>query len=79
MNLIPCKKSELKRTLKSGLFHLIKEFADSDAECALLAGATVHYSTPNSATTTINRAIMNYKIPHIKAIVNGGEVYLIKE
>lgn len=79
MKLIPCKKSELKKTPKSNLFRLLKEFANSGAECALIEGATEHYCTSNCGANTINRAIKNYKIPQIKAIVNGGEVYLVKE
>ena len=79
MNLIPCKKSELKKTPKTDLFRLIKDFANSDAECALIAGGTEHYCTPNCGATTINRAIKQHKVPQIKAIINDGEIYLIKE
>lgn len=79
MNLIPCRKSDLKKTPKTDLFRLIKEFANSDAECAVIVGATKHYCTPNCGANTINRAIKNYKIPRMKAIVNDGKVYLVKE
>jgi hypothetical protein len=79
MKLIPCKKSELKKATRTPLYRLIKEFAESGCECAEVYGGSEHYCTPNCGANTINRAIKNYKVPQIKAIVNNGEIYLIKE
>lgn len=79
MKLISCKKSDLRKTPRTDLFRLIKEFANSGAECALVAGGETHYANPNVGTRSINGAIKLYKFAGIKAIANDGKIYLIKE
>ena len=79
MNLIPCKKSDLRKTPKTNLFRIIEQFADSGAECALVAGGAEHYADPNVGARSLNLAIKRYKFAGIKASNNDGEIYLIKE
>lgn len=79
MHLVPYDKSKLKRTPKTNLFKLVKEFVDSDADCAMVAGAAEHYATPSVGATTINESIKRYKFAQIRAVVNNGEIYLVKE
>lgn len=79
MNLIPCKKSDLRKAPRTNLFRLIKEFSESGAECALVQGGAEHYASPNVGARAINGAIKLYKFAGIKASNNDGEIYLIKE
>lgn len=79
MNLMYCKKSDLRKTPRSNLFRLIKQFAESDAECALVQGGAEHYVHPNVGARALNEAIKRYKFAGIKASHNDGEIYLIKE
>lgn len=79
MNLIPCKKSDLRKTPRSNLYRLIKEFANSDAECALVAGGVAHYANGSSGARSINSAIKRYKFAGIRATFNDGQIYLVRE
>lgn len=79
MNLILCKKSDLKKTPRTNLFRLLTEFAESGAECALVAGAAEHYATPNGGARSINGAIKHYRLAGIKATNNGGQIYLVRK
>lgn len=79
MNLISCKKSDLTKTPRSNLYRLLNEFANSDAECALVAGAAEHYSTVNCGVRSITAAIKRYKFANVKATNNDGKLYLMRE
>lgn len=79
MTLIPCKKSDLRKTPRANLFRLIKQFANSGEECALVQGGAEHYVNPNVGARAINGAIKHYKVYGVKATNNDGQIYLIKE
>ena len=79
MNLVPCKIAELGRDPKANLYRLIKAFANSDAECALVEGADKHYARINSGVRAMNAAVKRYGVPGIRATNVNGQIYLIKE
>ena len=79
MNLIPCKKSDMRKTPKANVFGIIKEFVNSGAECALVAGADEHYVNPNVGARSLNSAILRYKFAGVRAVSNDGKLYLVRE
>lgn len=79
MNLVPCKIPELEKSPKANLYRLIKAFANSDAECALVEGAVNHYARIDSGVRAFNEAIRRYKVAGIRATNINGQIYLIKE
>lgn len=79
MNLVACKKSDMRKTPRENIYKLIMEFVRSDAECALVAGAEVHYANHNVGARSITAAIKRYKIAGVKAVANDGKVYLVRE
>ena len=79
MNLIYCKKSDLKKEPKANLFGLLKQFTNSGAECALVEGGAEHYKDANVGARAIKDAIKRYKVYGVKVSNVGGQIYLIKE
>lgn len=79
MNLIPCKKSDMRKTPRANTYKLVKDFVNSGAECALVAGADKHYANHNVGARSITATIKRYNIVGVKAVANDGKVYLVKE
>ena len=77
MRLIPCDVNELRGAYKQTTnYKILKEFADSDLDCAKLVEFT--HSSAYICANSLNKSAMRFKLYNIKASARKGEVYLIK-
>ena len=62
---------------RSNLFKLITDFQKSCFKCAKLE--EWEYVNADIGARSINNACKTYKILHVKAVVNDGEIFLVNE
>lgn len=78
MKLVKYNKNELKARYYAKTKHqdLIEEFVNSDMDCAKVEEWT--HVNADSCSNAINMSIKRFKVSGVKAIVRGGEVFLVK-
>jgi hypothetical protein len=77
MRLIPYDVHKLKGGYKrTRNYEVLKEFADSDLDCAKLVEFT--QASAHICANSLNKSALRFKMYNIKAITRKGEVYLIK-
>lgn len=77
VRLIPCDVNELRGVYKrTKNYEILKEFADSNLECAKLVEFT--QSSAYICANSLNKSAMRFRLYNIKAFARKGEVYLIR-
>lgn len=77
MKLVRANREELKFYKRTKWVALIREFLDSDMDCASVEGYT--NKDASNATSAIKASIKRYGFARVHACCVNGKVYLVKE
>ena len=70
-------EKEMKKGYKRTKLHtILLEFSESDYNAARLDDH--EYKTANSGASALRQAAKNFGMPHIRAIVRNGNIFLLK-
>lgn len=77
MKLVEVAELPKVRKPKSNLQKLLKDFTESGMKCAKVT--EFNHKSAKILVSALSWAITRYRLYHLKAVMRGGEVYLVNE